>query len=203
MTAPCSCGVRRANAPLRRSGYQMPHGQERVQHGAARALQQPVLQLRLEAGRVRPSEHRELGLEQEIAERAGVEQLAEGAGEEHRVLVHPEDADAARVVHVLVEDRVQPRRLERAHERLGVRQPPKACSCMNSRRSECWLAPRSRTSTRSSSALLTSASPRVHFEMRVLTELADRDQRLACRAAPDAPRRRGHAAPATSAGSAP
>src|SRR5690349_4531298 len=63
---------------------------------------------------------------------------------------------------------------------LASLQPPKACSCMNRRRSEaCWLAPRSRTSTVISSPVLTSASPGVHLEVRIALEAADLHERLA------------------------
>ena len=98
----------------------MPHGQNGFSTVRRGRCSSQSSSSALEARGVRPPEHRELGLEQQIAEGAGVEELAEGPGEEPRVLVHPEDPDAARIVHVLVEDRVQPRALERAHQRLGV-----------------------------------------------------------------------------------
>ena len=74
----------------------------RIERGAARPAQQPVLEIRLEAGSVRPSEHRELGLLREPGEGLGIEDLAERRDEEGRIFAHRDDGDAARIVEVLV-----------------------------------------------------------------------------------------------------
>src|SRR5437764_4594236 len=92
----------------------------RVQRRPPRPAQEPLVELCLEAGRVRPAEHRELGLVREARERLGGQELAPGGDEERRVLAHRQHADPARVVDVLIECGLDPARLERADERLLV-----------------------------------------------------------------------------------
>src|SRR5438876_234416 len=62
----------------------------------------------------------ELGLLGEPGERLGVQHFAQRRDEEDRVLAHRHHGDAARVVDVLIQNRLEPARLERALERLGV-----------------------------------------------------------------------------------
>ena len=84
----------------------------RVQRRAARAAQQPLVQVRFEARRVGPAEHGELGLRGQRGEGLGVQQLAQAAHEEGRVLAHRQHRDPARIVGVLVQDGLDAARLE-------------------------------------------------------------------------------------------
>src|SRR6266849_497463 len=99
-------------------------GPGRVQRRPPRPAEQPLVEVLLESRRVRPAEHRELGLRREPREGLGVQELAETVDEKDRVLVEREDAHAAWVVRVLVERGLDPARLERPDERLRVEAVP-------------------------------------------------------------------------------
>ena len=95
-------------------------GPGRIQHGAPRALQQPLREVGLEAGGVRAADHGELGPVRECLEGLGGQHLAEARHEESRVLGQREHADAAGVVEVAVEDGVGAAPLQRDGQGLRI-----------------------------------------------------------------------------------
>ena len=95
-------------------------GPRGVEHGPPRPHDEPVLQVGLEAARVRAAEHGELGLAREGREGLGAQDLALARGEEGGILGEGEHADPARVVEIGVEHGLELASLERGLKRLGL-----------------------------------------------------------------------------------
>ena len=110
----------RANVPVRRRGYQIAHGHSGAEGRPARAREEPVLEVGLEAARVGAPEHGQLGLSPEPEERLGPEELPPPAHEERGILGDAEDGDAQRIGHVGVEDALDTGSLQRPGEALRV-----------------------------------------------------------------------------------
>src|SRR5215831_12742977 len=188
MIAPCSCGVSLLNDPVRRSGYQIPHGHAGL--SAARRGRQSSQSSRSVSkpeAYVRPN----------IVSSGFCDSPAKGSA-----LSTSRSPATKKVGSSLIETTATPRgsltssyrtasiRLDSSARWSGLasRQPPNAESCMKSRRSDvCRSAPCSCTSILVVSEALTGLPsiadtlppPRVHLQVRVLAQATDLHQRTA------------------------
>ncbi len=88
------------------ASQRIPHapGPVRVEDGPAGAFDQGLAEVRLVPEGVRAPEHRELGFQTQHLERATVEQRAHDVQEVGGPRTERQDADAARIVQIFVED---------------------------------------------------------------------------------------------------
>src|SRR5690606_38788727 len=90
-----------------------------VQRGLAGALQEPELEIVLEAGAVAAPEHGELGAQAQLRGAARGEEGAQLGGEVARVLAEAQQAEAPRVADVFVDDAGEAGPLEAARQVAG------------------------------------------------------------------------------------
>ena len=91
-----------------------------VRHHLARAMQQPILQIRFVTQRIRAAHHRVVRLESETMKRAVPQKRPQRVDEEVRALAPRQQPDTARVVGVFIEDALQPGVFQRAGEILRI-----------------------------------------------------------------------------------